>query len=262
MGRFGGIGIAWLVATVVAVTIAAAAVGSVRSEVTGVPTALGVSASPPPLVDDPDQLSDLSNQVFDEETGTTTTLVVIVETVPAESPIVEITTSSTTTTTEPAVTQLVILAEGQARHEEPTKTLPQAGAAATTSPTSPAQPNATVTTTTTKPATITTATTTTIAPTAPTVTSTTTSTTTTIPAPKPYTRAIDTEGGSLSVRVNGDAVTFRRAFPHSGWRFDLANGGPDEVEARFTNTDNRSTRIRVLVRVVNGTLDISISPPN
>jgi hypothetical protein len=45
MRTFGGMGLAWLVATVVAIAIAVAAIDGVRTEVTGVPTALGIAAS-------------------------------------------------------------------------------------------------------------------------------------------------------------------------------------------------------------------------
>jgi hypothetical protein len=44
--------------------------------------------------------------------------------------------------------------------------------------------------------------------------------------------------------------------------FDLVNGGPGRVDARFTNVHGRYWGIRVLVTVTNGALDISITPPN
>ena len=61
------------------------------------------------------------------------------------------------------------------------------------------------------------------------------------------------------MRVLGDAVNFKRAFPNSGWRFDVASEGPETVEARFTRTDDRSVRIRVLAMVIDGELDVAIA---
>jgi len=265
MKRLGGIGVAWLVATVVAVTIAAAAVGSVRSEVTDVPTALGVSAAPIFASAAQDKPSEPLDDVSGPETGASSTPAPDVETEPPAPPVVEtmsIDGPGTETTTTPATTSItttgpIVYEEDGTRHEEAAKSLPQAGS--TTSTSSAPQPTTSTTTTTIIPTTATSSTTT--VPATPTTTSTTTTTTTTTtPAPTPYTRAIDTDGGSLSVRVNGYAVVFRRAFPNNGWRFDLASGGPEVVEARFTKTDDRSTRIRVLVTVTDGALEISITP--
>ena len=66
----------------------------------------------------------------------------------------------------------------------------------------------------------------------------------------------------MAVRVNGDEVVFRRAFPNPGWKFDLDNAGPETVEARFGKTDDRSTKVLVSITVVDGTLEISITSPN
>lgn len=259
MKKLGGIGVAWFVATVVAVTIAAAAVGSVRSEVTDVPTALGVSAAPIFASATQEEPSEFLDDVSAPERGASSTLAPDVETEPPAPPVVETTsidrpgTETTTTTASTTTTGQIVYEEDGTRHEEAAKSLPQAGSTPSTS--SVPQPT-TSTTTTTIGSTTTTSSTTTV-PTTPTTTST---TTTTMPAPTPYTRAIDTDGGSLSVRVNGNTVVFRRAFPNNGWRFDLTSGGPEVVEARFTKTDDRSTRIRVLVTVTDGTLEISITP--
>ena len=48
----------------------------------------------------------------------------------------------------------------------------------------------------------------------------------------------------MSVRVDGDAVEFRRAFPNPGGKFDLVQGGPEAVEARFGNTENQRSKKR------------------
>jgi len=252
MGRFGGIGIGWFVATVVAVTIAAAAVGSVRSEVTDVPTALGVSASPaitvPPSAVIEEPLDDLETT----PTPTTTTRPVVE---PAVNEPEELPTATTTTVTEASPG-----AEAQPRSEGAVKSRPQAGTTSSTSHAPDTQPSTTATT---QPATTTTTTTqptTTAAPT--TTTRPTTTTTTTLAAPRPYTRVIETDGGSISVVVDGDTVTFRRAFPNRDWRFDLINPGPDAVEARFMWSDDRSSRIKVLVTAQDGDIQISILSPN
>jgi len=98
---------AWLVATLVAVVIAAAAVGNVRTQVTDGPTAL----SPPTLIEDDDEPQSAPSlneapeltvdiEVPDEPTEPdpvpTTTTTTIVETTTTESPSSESTVTSTT----------------------------------------------------------------------------------------------------------------------------------------------------------------------
>ncbi|MEN8237807.1 MAG: hypothetical protein ABFR53_01265 [Actinomycetota bacterium] len=258
MRRLGGIGVAWFVATVLAVLIAATAVSSVRSEVTDVPTALGVSASPPLAVVAPIEIPEYPDGDADLERVTTTTLAPVAATETTEAPAVE----TTTTTTEPPASEQVRESERQTQSEDASDS--RSEDRSTSSPTT-TQPARTATTSTT--------TSTTAAATATTIRTTVVETTTTktLPptsegdppskeaSPRAYTRVIETEGGSLSVRVKLDEVTFRRAFPYNGWRFDLLNEGPEEVEARFARTDDRSVRIRVLITVVDGNLEITIT---
>jgi hypothetical protein len=82
-----GIGAAWIAATLVAVVVATAAVGSVRSEVTNAPTALAA-----PLV-----AASETAPAPDSETSTTTTTSVV----PAAPTTTMAITVSTTTTTVP-----------------------------------------------------------------------------------------------------------------------------------------------------------------
>jgi len=301
MKNFGGIGLAWFLATVVAVTVAAAAVGSVRSVVTDVPTALGVSALPviaqgetAGILGSPSDASVLDQAV------TTSTVASIVETVTTDPQEAEMTTA--TAASQPV--EQVVLAQDHPEREEEKKSRPQGGS--TPSETyAPSEPSGTPVTTTSKPtAPATTDVTTTTAPQTATTTPpppppppplTTTTTTTPPPPPPPpppttttpttptifipespsgltttatqhdsktYTRIIDTDGGSLSVRVSGDSVVFRRAYPKNGWTFDLADGGPEVVVARFTRTDDGTTRINVVATVIAGNLEVSITQPN
>jgi hypothetical protein len=87
MRRIVGIGAAWIAATLVAVVVATAAVGSVRSEVTNTPTALAA-----PLV-----AASETAPAPDSETSTTTTTSVV----PAAPTTTMAITVSTTTTTVP-----------------------------------------------------------------------------------------------------------------------------------------------------------------
>jgi hypothetical protein len=87
MRRIVGIGAAWIAATLVAVVVATAAVGSVRSEVTNAPTALAA-----PLV-----AASETAPAPDSETSTTTTTSVV----PAAPTTTMAITVSTTTTTVP-----------------------------------------------------------------------------------------------------------------------------------------------------------------
>lgn len=242
MTRFSQLWLAWSVATIVAISIAAAAVGSVRSEVTDAPIALGVSASPAITVATSAEFPDAPDErpILDQQPPAT--LVPVVDSSSEPS-----TTTSTTTTTRPPLTAEVLRSTSPAQPEDISKSRPQGGPTTSVSTAPAAEPSVTSTTTTTPP----TATTATTAPPA------TVTTTTTIPAPKAYTRVIETEGGSFSIRVDGDAVVFRRAFPNNGWQFNLIDGGPEAVEVGFREIDNRSTKFTVLVTLVDGVLDIS-----
>jgi hypothetical protein len=233
MRKTAGVGIAWFVATIVAVTIAAAAVSNVRSVVTDVPTALGIAAIRA-MQAEPDEIDIDDTVASDLEAPTTSTLApIIVSGMPTEA---TTTTASTVTTTT--------------RQVETTKS-------ETTTSRPPAQPKSSSPTTT-RPRK---AADTTPAPPAPTTTTTTTLMQTT-PSPNAYTRVIETDGGSFTVRVEGDAVIFARATTStdSVWKFDLLNGGPALVDVQFTSLDNQYSTIRVVVTVTNGELDILRGP--
>jgi len=253
MRKPAGVGIAWLIATIVAVTIAAAAVGSVRSVVTDAPTALGIAAirametEPDALVVDDDEASAI-------EAAPTSTLVPTVESdIPTQSSTT--TTLAATTTTQQVETSTTSTeaeeAAGSSRSIE-TASRPQAQP----KPNSPTAGD-TTTQTTSPPA----PTTTTTAPPAPT---TTLVLTTRTPSPNAYTREIGTDGGSFVVRVEGDAVLFASATTSTAtdtvWRFELLNGGPQLVDVKFTSLDNEYANIRVVVTVTNGVLDILHGP--
>jgi hypothetical protein len=253
MRKTAGVGIAWFVATIVAVTIAAAAVSNVRSVVTDVPTALGIAAIRA-MQAEPDEIDIDDTVASDLEAPTTSTLApIIVSGMPTEATTttastvttttrqVETTKSETTTSRPPA----------QPKSSSPTTTRPRKAADTTPAPPAP------TTTTTAPPA----PTTTTTAPPAPTTTTTTTLMQTT-PSPNAYTRVIETDGGSFTVRVEGDAVIFARATTStdSVWKFDLLNGGPALVDVQFTSLDNQYSTIRVVVTVTNGELDILRGP--
>jgi hypothetical protein len=230
MRKTAGVGIAWFVATIVAVTIAAAAVSNVRSVVTEVPTALGIAAIRA-MQAEPDEIDIDDTVASDLEAPTTSTLApIIVSGMPTEA---TTTTASTVTTTT--------------RQVETTKS-------ETTTSRPPAQPKSSSPTTT-RPRK---AADTTPAPPAPT----TTTLMQTTPSPNAYTRVIETDGGSFTVRVEGDAVIFARATTStdSVWKFDLLNGGPALVDVQFTSLDNQYSTIRVVVTVTNGELDILRGP--
>lgn len=103
MGMRRGIGItaAWMAATFVAILIAAAAVASVRTEVTDTPTALGEPAIVAVAIEpEPDEVDQLVSSVSIVETTTTT----VSPTVEAEttSTTAQVDTPTTTTTNPPA----------------------------------------------------------------------------------------------------------------------------------------------------------------
>jgi hypothetical protein len=257
MRKPAGVGIAWIVATIVAVTIAAAAVNNVRTEVTDVPTALGIAAIRA-METEPDQLDVDGDQAAALETPTTSTLAPTVE---SETPTLESTTTTAATTT---TTRQVQTTTTQSEAVESSRL------GGTTSSRPPAQPKSSSPTTTkpptaadTTPTTVTAPITTTTTVAAPVTTTTTiTMLTTTTLSPNAYTREIVTDGGSFLVRVEGDAVLFGSATTStdSVWRFDLLNGGPQMVDVQYTSIDNQFPTIRVIVTVTNGVLDILRGP--
>jgi hypothetical protein len=182
MKRGIGFGIAWVGATVVAIVIAAAAVGSVRSQVTETPTQLG-SPSAAALAVTPVELA--------PET-----------TVPAPPTVIA----------------------------PPTTVTPENGITVTTSTTSPSS----------------------AAP----QTSTTNAPSTTTPAAR-YSKSYNTAGGSVTIVVSGENVTFGGAVPTPGWKIEVENYGPEKVEVHFEEI-NGEGEIKFEARIENGELDVRI----
>lgn len=191
MRRVVGITAAWMAATSVAIVIAAAAVASVRTEVTDTPTALGepeiVAVTTEPELD---QVEQLTSSVSIVETTTTTV-----------SPTVEAETTSTTV---------------------------QVDTSTDTTTTSSAPPAA-----------------------AP-------STTTSVAAAG-HTKTYDTEAGSVRVTISGDSVSFSGATPLPGWKVELENSGPEEVNVHFERNDDEGEEIEFKAKVDDGELKVSIS---
>lgn len=187
MRRIIGIGAAWMAATLVAVAVAAAAVGSVRSEVTDTPTALSepivaaaATAAAPDLI-----------------TSTTVVVEATTTTVAIDEP------SATTTTT-------------------------QADASSESS----------VTTTTSPPVTTTTA--------------------------SSYTKTYGDEAGlpgEVTIIVSGDSVTFAGATALLGWKVELENSGPEEVNVHFERNEDEDEEEEIEFRasIEDGELKITIS---
>lgn len=193
MKRGAGFIAAWVGATLVAVLVATAAVGSVRSEVTDQPSALG-SPSAAALA------SDLPAETSTTDPGSPTSGVadVAVTTTTALEPV---TTTSTT----------------HAGSDSSTST----STSVTTSP----QPE----------------------------------TTTTATEPRAnYSKTFDTDGGSVTFLIEGEAVNFGGAVPKTGWKVELEAAGPDEVKVKFEKNDD-SAEIEVKGRVEDGELLVSIS---
>lgn len=188
-----GLVAAWTAATLVAVVVAAAAVGSVRTEVTDAPTALG----------DPSIVVVAAPDAPDTDVQSTSTTTVPPDTIKLDDVFEVAATTSTTV-------------------------VPLDTSTASTTATTQALPVAT--------------------------TSTTTSTT-----EAGYTKTYDTEGGSVRIVVNGDAVTFAGATPLPGWKVELENSGPEEVNVHFERNDDEEEEIEFKATIEDGDLKISIS---
>ncbi|MEN8041545.1 MAG: hypothetical protein ABFR95_08585 [Actinomycetota bacterium] len=79
--------------------------------------------------------------------------------------------------------------------------------------------------------------------TAPPETSTTTTTlsaapTTTEPTPTSHSKTYDTDGGSVTIKVSGDSVTFAGAHPNTGWSVKLKDPGPEKVKVYFEHEES------------------------
>jgi len=195
MRSIGGIVAAWIVATVVAIAIAATAVAGVRSEVTDTPTALGT----------PEIGVDVVALESAEDSSTTS----VMPTVPA------------TTTTMLPPDDVAVVTTTVVPVESPTTTI----AASTVTP-------------------------------EPSTTTTVGTTSTTVDG---STKTYDTEGGSVRIVVSGDAVTFAGATPLPGWKVELENSGPEEVNVHFERNEDEEEEIEFKAKVEDGELKVSIS---
>lgn len=91
--------------------------------------------------------------------------------------------------------------------------------------------------------------------------------TTTVPPPTTTTtvfvsttHTFDTDGGSIIVEVDGDDVSFVGAFPQSGWKVELEDSGPEEVEVHFEpNNEDDERKIEFKAWVEDGVLLHDIS---
>ncbi len=102
MKRIAGTAAAWTAATLLAVTVAAAAVGSVRSDVTNAPTVLGAPAVQAIDGDSPDVVLDAGGPVGpDTPTSTSSIVVPIDEPSEAATPAEVVEANASTTTTLP-----------------------------------------------------------------------------------------------------------------------------------------------------------------
>ena len=104
MRRIIGVGAAWVAATLVAVAIAAAAVGSVRGEVTDAPTALGTLSIAVVTTSTTMSIESLQTSTSTSPPGTTTTTVAVTDETTTTLGGVDTTSVSTTSTTAPPVT--------------------------------------------------------------------------------------------------------------------------------------------------------------
>ncbi len=190
MRRFVGIGAAWLAATLVAVAVAAAAVGSVRSEVADTPTVLAA-----PLV--------------------------------ATSATVSASDLGSSTTTDSDIPQVPITT---ARNTETTTTLDEADTSGSSEATTTTPPVASSSTTTTTGA-------------------------------SSYTKTYDTEAGTVRITVSGESVTFSGATPLPGWKVELKNSGPEEVNVHFERNEDEheDKEIKFKATIEDGELRVSIS---
>ena len=249
MKGFSGIGLAWITATIVAITIATAAVGSVRSEVTDTPTALGVPASP--AVSSQDQTQSTVPRI-DRSVSQREAISSIDKRIPG------------TVSSAPEAVETTTTTETQARSSDQTESFPSGASPTTTSnsqkgdssKSTTTAPNAATAVPDNPPAQTTSPTTSSTTSTS----TTTTTTTTTLPEPEvgSYTRVIATEGGSISVLVTGDSVNFKRGFARDGWKLDLAAGGPSAVLVRYQRNDDPDITINIDARVVSGELVVTI----
>ena len=59
---------------------------------------------------------------------------------------------------------------------------------------------------------------------------------------RPHDRTFNISGGQVSVRCTGATMVLRIAQPDNGWRVEVDQAGPEEVEVRFQSVDDESGR--------------------
>ncbi len=195
MKRITGLAAAWVAGTLVAIVIAAAAVGSVRSEVTDAPSALGASSiaaitttSVPDTEEEPTSTTSTTSTTFSPPETTTTT-------------VDETDDTETTTTTEVVDTET---------HSTSTTT-------------------------------------------APPVTTTTSAS---------YTKTYGTEAGlpgEVTIIVSGESVTFGGAWALDGWKVELEDSGPEQVDVHFERNEDDDEKIEFKAEIEDGELEVEIS---
>ncbi|GMR02742.1 MAG: hypothetical protein BMS9Abin20_1089 [Acidimicrobiia bacterium] len=222
MRQFVGIAAAWLAATLVAVAIAAAAVGSVRNEVADTPTALGVEATQVEATQAVDIENPVTAAVAEPQEATAEA------DKPATEPDVTLTEAD-----EPATEPDVTITEADEPAAEPDNDPP--GTTTTTKPHDDEDESDDSTTTSTEPQ-----------PTTTTAVS--------------YTKTYDVgDAGTVTIKVSGESVTFASAVPKGGWTFKLKDAGPEAVEVRFERNDDDEGKIEFKAEIDDGELEVSIS---
>ncbi len=184
----------WLLTTLVAVSVANAAVSSVRAAVTDTPAPLGLPEA--------DRVSTTTSEVLD----------------PMAPPATSTAGAAPTTAVDEA-------------NEPPPSSTPATS-----------QPAPTTTTTTTTPATATPVTT---APATP-------PTSTTAAPAEGQIFTYDTDGGWVTVLVEGGEIRLEAAGPKQGWKVEIESSGPKEVVVKFERRSGKDEEIAFHATVEDG----------
>ena len=65
--------------------------------------------------------------------------------------------------------------------------------------------------------------------------------------------------GRVHISVSGEDVTFKGATVATGWKFELDDGGPEQVKVKFEKIDDDDTEFTFKAKFDEGELEIKIS---
>jgi len=77
-----------------------------------------------------------------------------------------------------------------------------------------------------------------------------------------YTKTYGTESGlpgEVTIIVSGESVTFGGASPLLGWKVEIEDSGPEQVDVHFERNEDDEEKVEFKAEIEDGELDVKIS---